>query len=60
MGQITIYFDDETERLVKLHVKASGEWPADIAALFRKLEDDDLPDAATLRGGYGKVPREEL
>ena len=25
MGQITIYLDDETERLVKRHVKGSGE-----------------------------------
>src|SRR6266581_4931049 len=25
LGQITIYLDDKTERLVKRHVKASGE-----------------------------------
>lgn len=25
MGQITIYLDDETERLVKRHVKSSGQ-----------------------------------
>ena len=33
MGQITIYLDDETDRLVKTRVKASGEsaskWVAD-------------------------------
>ncbi len=33
MGQITIYLDDETEQLMKSHVKSSGEsaskWIAD-------------------------------
>ena len=76
MGQITIYLDDETDRLVKSYVKASGEsaskwvadavrkrarseWPADILSLFGSWKNDDFPDAAELRKGYGKdVPRE--
>jgi hypothetical protein len=44
MGQITIYLDDETERLVKRHVKSSGEsasrW---IAEAVRKRASDEWP-----------------
>ncbi len=78
MGQITIYLDDETEKLVKRHVKVSAgsaskwvaeavrqrarsEWPADVLSLLGSWQDDDFPDAADLRKGYGAdLPREKL
>ena len=76
MGQITIYLDDETEKLVRRHIKEKGqsaskwiaeavrkrvasEWPADILALFGTWKNDDFPDAAELRTGYGTDTRRE-
>jgi hypothetical protein len=78
MAQVTIYLDDDTEKLVRRHVKGSrestskwvaeairrravSEWPADILALFGSWKDEDFPDAAALRKGYGAdVRRKEL
>ena len=41
--------------------RALSERPPDILSLFGSWKDEDFPDAAELRKGYGTdVPREEL
>lgn len=54
MGQITIYLDEETERLVKRHVKASGESASKwIAEAVRKRVSDEWPaDILSLFGSW--------
>lgn len=38
-----------------------SEWPADVLSLLGSWKDEDLPDEAELRGGYGTdAAREEL
>ena len=70
MSQITIYLDDETDRLVRRQVKGSGEsasrWIAEAVRLRARTEwpaevlavfgtwGDDVPEGAALRKGYGK------
>jgi hypothetical protein len=54
MGQMTIYLDEETERLVKRHVKASGEsasrW---VAEAVRKRARSEWPaDVLALFGSW--------
>lgn len=44
MGQVTIYLDDETERLVREHVKASGESTSKwIAEAVKKRAKSEWP-----------------
>lgn len=54
MGQVTIYLDDETESLVKQHVKASGEstskWVAD--AVKRRAQSEWPMDVLSLFGSW--------
>jgi hypothetical protein len=54
MGQVTIYLDEETERLVKDHVKASGEstskWIAE--AVKRRAKREWPPDVLALFGSW--------
>ena len=52
MGQITIYLDDETEQLVRRHVKKPGEstskWIAE--AVSKRVSDEWPPDVLALFG----------
>lgn len=54
MGQITIYLDDETERLVKRHAKASGKsaskWIAE--AVCKRASDEWPADILSLFGTW--------
>jgi hypothetical protein len=54
MGQITIYLDDETEKLVKSHVQASGESASKwIAEAVRKRARNEWPaDILSLFGSW--------
>lgn len=54
MGQITIYLDVDTERLVKRHAKASGESASKwIAEAVRKRASDEWPaDILSLFGTW--------
>jgi hypothetical protein len=54
MGQITIYLDDDTEKLVKRHVKASGESASKwIAAAIQKRARSEWPaDVLALLGSW--------
>jgi hypothetical protein len=54
MGQITIYLDDETERLVKRHVEGSGESTSKwIAEAVRKRARSEWPaDVLALFGSW--------
>jgi len=54
MGQITIYLDDQTEKLVKQHVKGSGEsasrWIAE--AIRQRANSEWPPDVLALFGSW--------
>ncbi len=54
MGQITIYLDDETERLLKRSVRSSGESASKwIADAVRKRAGNEWPaDLASLFGSW--------
>ena len=74
MGQVTIYFDDETEARLKASAKMKGvpvsRWVAELVREKTKTEWpeeihrlagawSDLPELEELRGAQGKdVPRE--
>ena len=54
MGQVTIYLDDQTERLVRDHVKSSGEsaskWIAE--AVRRRAKSEWPADVLALFGSW--------
>ena len=54
MGQITIYLDDETEKLVKLHAEGSGESTSKwVAEAVRKRARSEWPaDILSLFGSW--------
>jgi hypothetical protein len=54
MGQITIYLDDETERLVKRHAEGSGESASKwVAEAVRKRARSEWPaDILSLFGSW--------
>ncbi len=54
MGQVTIYLDDDTERLVRHHVQASGEsaskWVAE--AIKKRVRSEWPADVLALFGSW--------
>jgi hypothetical protein len=54
MGQVTIYLDDETEKLLRRHVRKSGEsasrWVAE--AVRRRVVAEWPPDVLELFGSW--------
>jgi hypothetical protein len=54
MGQVTIYLDDQTETLLKRHVKKSGDsasrWIAD--AVRQRVASEWPPDVLELFGSW--------
>jgi hypothetical protein len=54
MGQVTIYLDDQTETLLRRHVRKSGEsasrWIAE--AVRRRVESEWPPDVLELFGTW--------
>jgi hypothetical protein len=54
MGQMTIYLDKEAEKLVKRHVKASGEsaskWISD--AIRKRAQVEWPPDVLAILGSW--------
>jgi len=58
MGQMTVYLDEETERLVKRHVNSSGEsaskWVAE--AVRRRARTEWPADVLALFGSWKDFP----
>jgi len=39
--------------------RIAAEWPREVLGLFGSWKDEDFPDAADLRGGYGRDAKRE-